>query len=648
VVAVATVAGFVSARGTPSAGAAGTVRVSVGDVTIVEGNAGNRAALFPITLSEPATSAVSVSYTLAGDTATGGKLSATDTDFNNLNGVTKTLTFKPGISGKTPVEKFVAVTIKADTEVEGDQTFSLTLKNPSVGLVLDRDEGVGTIRNDDASSGASLSVSDGSIGEGDATKRVAKFSVTLSEPASTMVTATVQIVPVSATGGYKSGPIPPGTDVVDGLGATKTITFKPGLNGLTPVSKVFPVTVLTDTDHEGDQTFEVRLVGSIGASISDDTGVGTIIDDDPIAVTWAQIGAGRDHSCGLAAGAVYCWGLGADGELGNGTNMTSSAVPVPVTGLGSGVSQISVGDFHTCALSAGAVSCWGMNTVGQLGNGTTANSNVPVAVSGLGSGVTEVSAGYQHSCAVAAAGAVQCWGSNSSGQLGNGTGTNSNVPVGVTGLGTGGAQVSAGNRHSCAVTTAGGAWCWGRNVAGELGDGTSTNSSVPVAVSGLGSGVEQISAGGVFHSCAVTTAGGAWCWGDNTSGAVGDGSVTSSSVPVSVFGLGSGVAQISTGGFTDGVDVFANSCAVTTSGTASCWGSNSVGQLGDGGSEASSSVPVAVVSQSTAWSQLSMGFDHSCAVTTAGTAHCWGSSNFGMLGDGNVGGGSTPVTVVDP
>ena len=119
-VAVSTVAGFASVGGTLPAGALGTVRVSVGDVTIVEGNTGNRSALFPVTLSEPATSVVSVSYTLTGDTATGGKLNVAGTDFNNLMGATKTLTFKPGTSGMTPVEKFVAVTIKPDTVPERD------------------------------------------------------------------------------------------------------------------------------------------------------------------------------------------------------------------------------------------------------------------------------------------------------------------------------------------------------------------------------------------------------------------------------------------------------------------------------------------------------------------------------------------------
>jgi alpha-tubulin suppressor-like RCC1 family protein len=191
------------------------------------------------------------------------------------------------------------------------------------------------------------------------------------------------------------------------------------------------------------------------------------------------------------AGGVKCWGLNHYGQLGDGTN-TSTDVPVDVSGLTSGVNLISSFFYHTCALTtAGGVKCWGGNEYGQLGDGTNTDSNVPVNVSGLASGVTALNVsgnntgnniGNYHVCVLTAVGGVKCWGDNSFGSLGNGTNTNSNVPVDVTGLTSGVAAVSAGEDSSCALTSAGGVKCWGNNANGELGNGTNTASNVPVDV----------------------------------------------------------------------------------------------------------------------------------------------------------------------
>jgi alpha-tubulin suppressor-like RCC1 family protein len=150
--------------------------------------------------------------------------------------------------------------------------------------------------------------------------------------------------------------------------------------------------------------------------------------------------------------------------------------------------------------------------------------------------MTVVSAGSGYTCASTSTGAVRCWGSNDYGQLGNGNTTSTSAPVGVTGLGSGVAAVSAGGYHSCAVTSAGAAKCWGLNGNGELGNGAVIDSSAPVAVSGLGSGVAAVSAGG-YHSCAVTSAGAAKCWGSNGDGQLGNATTNDSAVPVDVFGL---------------------------------------------------------------------------------------------------------------
>ncbi|WP_304350047.1 putative Ig domain-containing protein [Comamonas testosteroni] len=196
--------------------------------------------------------------------------------------------------------------------------------------------------------------------------------------------------------------------------------------------------------------------------------------------------------------------------------------------------QIAAGGFHSCAVTtAGAVKCWGYNSDGQLGDGTTTSQNTPVAVSGLGGGVASVTGGTSHTCAVTTAGAVKCWGNNGSGQLGDGTTTSQNTPVAVSGLGGGVASVTGGTYHSCAVTTAGAVKCWGYISDGQLGDATTTQRNTPVAVSGLGGGVASVTSG-YSHTCAITTAGAVKCWGYNSDGQLGDGTAANRATPVNV------------------------------------------------------------------------------------------------------------------
>lgn len=211
--------------------------------------------------------------------------------------------------------------------------------------------------------------------------------------------------------------------------------------------------------------------------------------------------------------------------------------PEGTSAAGAGVAAVTTGDNHTCAImTAGGVKCWGYNFFGQLGNGTTTNSSTPVDVSGLTSGVADVSAGDNHTCAITTAGGLKCWGKNSLGQLGNGMTTDSSTPVNVSGLSSGVAAVTGGNYHTCAITTAGGLQCWGYNAFGALGNGTTTDSSTPVGVSGLSSSVAAVTAG-AYHTCALTTAGGLKCWGYNAYGQLGNGTTASSTTPVSVSAL---------------------------------------------------------------------------------------------------------------
>jgi Regulator of chromosome condensation (RCC1) repeat len=357
-----------------------------------------------------------------------------------------------------------------------------------------------------------------------------------------------------------------------------------------------------------------------------------------MAATSTAISAGYFHTCALtSAGGVECWGYNGDGELGDGTT-TSKTTPTEVSGLSSGVTAISAGAFHTCmATSVGEVKYWGDNGDGELGDGTTTNKTTPIEVSGLVDGAA-ISAGGVHTCALIhrrPSDGVECWGDNFHGELGDGTETNKTTPLYVSGLVDGVAAISAGAYHTCALTIAGGVECWGFDQQGQLGDGTTTTKTTPVDVSGLSSGVVAISAGGL-HTCALTSAGGVECWGYNAYGELGDGAFTNQTTPVAVSGLSSGVVAISAG--------FQHTCALTSAGGVECWGYNGDGELGDG-TTTSKATPTEVSGLSSGVVAISAGYFHTCALTSAGGVKCWGENGDGELGDGTFTNQTKPVDV---
>ena len=325
----------------------------------------------------------------------------------------------------------------------------------------------------------------------------------------------------------------------------------------------------------------------------------------------SAISAGGGHTCALTSGGgVKCWGANGGGQLGNGTT-TDSGVPIDVSGLASGVTAISAGGGHTCALtSGGGVKCWGGNSYGQLGNGTTTDSFVPVDVTGLASGVSAIFAGGLHTCALASGGSVKCWGD----AVGSGTNTNSSVPVDVLGLTSGVTAIAAGYQHTCALTSGGGVKCWGLGGNGQLGTATTAYSLNPVDIAGLASGVIAISAGS-SHACALTSVGGVKCWGANGAGSLGNGTTTDSSTPVDVSGLASGVTAISAGQ--------SHTCALTSGGGVKCWGSTT-----------GSAVVIDVAGLASGVSAIAAGQGHTCALTSGGAVKCWGDNWYGQLGDG--------------
>ena len=335
-----------------------------------------------------------------------------------------------------------------------------------------------------------------------------------------------------------------------------------------------------------------------------------------------DVSVGSFHSCALTSDrGVRCWGSNDDGQLGLGA-VASVNVPTSVPGL-SDVSAISCGYDHTCAvLGDRTVRCWGSNVTGQLGDGTGLQQRTPVAVRSL-EGVTQLALGRRHSCALLASGGVRCWGVNEDGQVGDGTDVTRPLPVAVTGV-EGATFIAAGAWHSCAVVADRTVRCWGDNENGQLGDGTVEPRRGAVAVRGL-TEVSSLSLGSQ-HSCALRTNGDVLCWGQS--------GLRTNETLAPTLAL-RGAAQVAAGG--------RHTCARLNDGGVSCWGENGWNQLGDG-TTVSREAPTPVRDLSDALSIAAGRWQHSCALTQRGV-YCWGSGLGGMVGDGGEEAHPAPVAV---
>jgi alpha-tubulin suppressor-like RCC1 family protein len=379
--------------------------------------------------------------------------------------------------------------------------------------------------------------------------------------------------------------------------------------------------------------------------------------------SWLQISSGGNHTCAISSdNNAYCWGNNSNGQLGNNSTNTSTVpVQVDTTGVLSGktIKQISSGGNHTCAISSdNNAYCWGNNSNGQLGNNSTNTSTVPVQVdtTGVLSGKTikQISSGGNHTCAISSDNNAYCWGLNSYGQLGNGTTSSSSVPVAVTQSGAlSGLNVvdieSGSYDNTCAIASDNNAYCWGFNDSdGELGNNNTASSANPTAVykSGVLAGlyIKSISVG-YYHTCAIASDNNAYCWGYNSNGQLGNGSTTHALQPVAVDNTDNlsdlTIKDISVGNY--------HTCAIASDNNAYCWGYNSSGQLGNQQTSISTS-PVAVYRGGSLSSksilQISSGGYHTCAIASDNNAYCWGLNSYGQLGSNN-NNSSSEVVVID-
>jgi alpha-tubulin suppressor-like RCC1 family protein len=375
---------------------------------------------------------------------------------------------------------------------------------------------------------------------------------------------------------------------------------------------------------------QVRRANSVAASAT------TNVLDSVTSVSTRLLTVCADRS----NGATVCWGKGSDGQIGDG-NGTDSPTPVSVAG-GFSFRAISASD-NVCALTgAGVAYCWGFGIDGELGTGSEASQPTPTPVSTTHRFVRLAQA-RQNGCAITLLAVMYCWGFNGNGELGVPTtgpqmcsdGPCSTTPVAVSG-GHAFSFATVGSGWACGITVTGALYCWGRNLEGELGNGSTTSTYVPTQIAPLHTFINVTASD--QHTCAVTSLGRAACWGNNDQGQLGDGTTTSRLSPVPVSG-GHTFRSLSTGegSFT---------CGVTPAGAAYCWGDNTFGQLGDGTTN-NSLVPVAV-SGGLAFREVAAGADSACGLTTASTVYCWGSNVNGALGDGSGSDSLVPVPVAHP
>ena len=380
---------------------------------------------------------------------------------------------------------------------------------------------------------------------------------------------------------------------------------------------------------------QATAVWTSGGGLGTQTARATVGALAPISFNGRSVGPNNGYArCELTSiGAAFCWGDNTRGQIGDGTTTNRNAP----TAVGGGLTFASLADGsadHACGLtSTGVAYCWGSNDWGELGDGSTIERHAPVAVAG-GLTFTQLSVSVAATCGRTSAGALVCWGWSGYGLYGDGVqGTVRLTPTAVTAGGQTFASIALGAQHVCAVATGGTLFCWGNNDSGQLADGTNVTRTVPTALTD-GRTYGSASVGGSY-SCGVTTTGAAFCWGAGGSGQLGTGSSVDVSTPTGVSG-GLTFASLSASNSNQ-------TCARTAAGVAYCWGNNGNNQLGDG-TTTQRLVPTPV-NGGIAFASLRLRSFTSCGRTASGQPYCWGYNGFGQVGDGSVTQRASPVPV---
>ena len=381
-----------------------------------------------------------------------------------------------------------------------------------------------------------------------------------------------------------------------------------------------------------------------------------------------QISAGIIHTVALdEEGRVYIWGNNEYGQLGDGTT-TNSVLPICISDKenelkGKRIVDISAGEVHTVAIDEeGKVYTWGYNEFGQLGDGTTTNSTLPICISEKGNElkgkrIVDISAGGGHTVAIDEEGKIYAWGNNEVGQLGDGTTTNSVLPICISDKdnelkGKKIISISAGVVHTVALDEEGKAYTWGNNEYGQLGDGKTTNSVLPICISDKdnelkGKKIISISAG-VVHTVALDEEGKAYTWGNNEYGQLGDGKTTNSVLPICISDKenelkGKRIVDISAG--------YGHTVAIDEEEKVYTWGYNEFGQLGYV-TEDNSTEPICISDKENELKgkrivDISAGYGHTVAIDKEGKVYTWGFNEYGQLGDITLRYSAEPICLTD-
>ncbi len=342
-----------------------------------------------------------------------------------------------------------------------------------------------------------------------------------------------------------------------------------------------------------------------------------------------EIAMGGAHSCARRSdNTLWCWGENNESQLGDGT-LTNRPVPVQILALGANVIGVAAGSHHTCARrSDNTLWCWGENSDGQLGDGTTTRRPLPVPVAASLGSVSAVAMGRFHTCARKTDGTLWCWGNNFVGQLGIGGTMKQLAPVQVSALGTNVAEVAAGANFTCARRDNGTLWCWGNNAEGQLGTGTAGGGSqTPVQVPSLGTAVTAVAVG-YYHACARLMDNSLRCWGANDFGQTSMPIGGNQPTPTAVAPLGLSVVQVTAG--------VAHICALRSDRSVWCWGWNEGAQLGDG-MMVTRHEPRVVAAVGTNTDMVAAGSHFTCRLRNDRTIWCWGLNRSGALGNGPTG-----------